>query len=257
MLLRKHFLEDLIRNIGSHNHKTTKLALKVCGGSKYHRYYVRDTSKDNSSYQYMPVSRRNEVQMIAQQEYEQAIIAAAKAELSQIDAFQEQSSFTKVEDVYDGLCEGRKQLVEPILLPDDLFIKQWSERQFEKPSYYAAPAEFVTQRGEAVRSKSELIIANVLANHDIPYFYEAPLVIFGRTYNPDFLVLNKRTRREYYWEHLGMMGNSDYASNAVRKLLDYQRAGYYPGEQIILTSETYQNPLSTQLVNKTIEHYLL
>ena len=42
--------------------------------------------------------------------------------------------------------------------------------------------------GEMVRSKSEVIIADQLANHDFEYGYEQPLTINGVTKYPDFTI---------------------------------------------------------------------
>ena len=50
-----------------------------------------------------------------------------------------------------------------------------------------------TMRGEAVRSKSEVIIADHLANRGLVYRYEAPLTLGGETRFPDFTVEDSDT----------------------------------------------------------------
>lgn len=52
-----------------------------------------------------------------------------------------------------------------------------------------------------MRSKSEVIIADLLNKEGIPYRYEFPLYLkeFNTVY-PDFTILNVRKRKEIYWE---------------------------------------------------------
>ena len=69
--------------------------------------------------------------------------------------------------------------------------------------------EFYSNNGVRVRSKSELIIANLLEQYDVPYKYEMPLSLDENgIVRPDFIALNVRLRSEYVWEHLGMSGLS-------------------------------------------------
>ena len=65
---------------------------------------------------------------------------------------------------------------------------------------------FYTSKGERVRSKSEVIIADVLNREGVPYRYEYPIYIkgIGKIY-PDFTVLNIGIRKEMIWDHFGMM----------------------------------------------------
>ena len=103
----------------------------------------------------------------------------------------------------------------------------------------------LTDRGERVRSKSELIIANLLSKEGIPYKYECPLRLKGfGTVHPDFTALRRNARREIYWEHLGMMDDPEYTARAVRKISAYILNGFYPGEDLIITAETNASPIN-------------
>ena len=113
-------------------------------------------------------------------------------------------------------------------------------------------------KGERVRSKSEVIIADMLSKEGIPYRYEYPLYIkgFGKIY-PDFTVLNIKKREELLWEHFGMMDDAEYAEAAIRKIATYEQNGIYPGEKLILTYETRKNPINQRVINGLIEHFLV
>jgi len=62
-----------------------------------------------------------------------------------------------------------------------------------------------TARGEMVRSKSEVIIANALTAKCVDYAYERPLTIEGVTKYPDFTIEDMESGRILYWEHCGML----------------------------------------------------
>lgn len=92
-----------------------------------------------------------------------------------------------------------------------------------------------TPGGIYVRSKSELLIATHLEYMDIPYRYEAPLVLEGNTVYPDFTILRPADRKIIYWEHMGMLGDSDYAQKASMKLMQYFQCNIRPYDKLITT----------------------
>ncbi len=88
-----------------------------------------------------------------------------------------------------------------------------------------------TSKGHSVRSKSELIIAEVLFENDIDYEYEAPLRgKNGGIRYPDFTVHDDELGRTIYWEHLGMLHKPDYRARWERKLEWYRAQGILPEE---------------------------
>ena len=87
-----------------------------------------------------------------------------------------------------------------------------------------------TKRGDLVRSKSEVIIANELLAQGLDrYEYEVPLLLpNGKTCYPDFTIVDDDTGARYFWEHLGLLHNPDYAVRWERKLAAYRAAGILP-----------------------------
>ena len=90
-----------------------------------------------------------------------------------------------------------------------------------------------TKRGDLVRSKSEVIIANELLAQGVDrYEYEAPLLLSdGRMRYPDFTILDDDTGERYYWEHLGLLHNPEYEARWNRKLEVYRDACILPYEE--------------------------
>jgi hypothetical protein len=88
-----------------------------------------------------------------------------------------------------------------------------------------------TARGEMVRSKSEVIIANALAATGVDYAYERPLTIEGATKYPDFTVEDMESGQTFYWEHCGMLHVPSYRRRWEEKLGWYRAHGILPREE--------------------------
>ncbi|MFI7492694.1 AAA family ATPase [Micromonospora echinaurantiaca] len=87
-----------------------------------------------------------------------------------------------------------------------------------------------TARGELVRSKSEVLIANLLDELGLSYDYESPFTgDDGRTVRPDFTILTD-LGETVIWEHLGMLSDPRYASKWVQKKAWYATNGIRPDE---------------------------
>ncbi|WP_164586733.1 AAA family ATPase [Rhizobium ruizarguesonis] len=86
-----------------------------------------------------------------------------------------------------------------------------------------------TTRGELVRSKSEVIIADLLHGLGLPYSYEQPFTgLNGSVRYPDFTVDDAETGRRILIEHLGMMDRPDYVRRWKAKEKWYRNAGVVP-----------------------------
>lgn len=85
-----------------------------------------------------------------------------------------------------------------------------------------------TSKGLAVRSKSELLIAEALISAGVAFEYEKPLTLGGSTRYPDFSIEDEISGRTIYWEHLGMLERKDYRDGWERKLAWYRANGIHP-----------------------------
>ncbi|MEZ8095513.1 AAA family ATPase [Photobacterium swingsii] len=88
--------------------------------------------------------------------------------------------------------------------------------------------------GEMLRSKSEVIVADLLFKHDLQPYYEKPLK--GKDdsqYLPDFTI--QYQGETYYWEHLGMLEKPDYLAKWESKQQWYVDNGF--AEQLIISRD--------------------
>ncbi len=89
-----------------------------------------------------------------------------------------------------------------------------------------------TERGDLVRSKSELVIADKLHARGIDYAYEQPLVLpNGRTRYPDFTIADHARGVTFLWEHLGMLDDQGYRTRWEGKRAEYLTCGIGPHEE--------------------------
>lgn len=80
----------------------------------------------------------------------------------------------------------------------------------------------LTSKGVAVRSMSELAIAEALTSAGVTYEYEKSLTLGGFTRYPDFTIEDEISGRTIYWEHLGMLDNEGYRKSWEKKLAWYK-----------------------------------
>ena len=171
--------------------------------------------------------------------------------------FSKEYNTTSLEQSYTNLSAARKQLVEPIFIDNETYASQWQTKNYERKKDIP-DGSYMTQKDEAVRSKSEIIIANILNSKKIPYHYEYPVQLHnGNIIHPDFFCLNKRTRQEFYWEHCGKMDDPIYTTSMTQRITDYSKTGIIPGKNLILTFETAKNPLETKVIERLLEGFLI
>lgn len=99
-----------------------------------------------------------------------------------------------------------------------------------------------------VRSKSEVIIANMLFERDIPFRYEQPLFASDGTFClPDFTITARG--EQWYWEHLGRLDDEKYRNHWETKQAWYNQ--FFPG-RLLVTTESGQLSHDAQALITTI-----
>ena len=116
-----------------------------------------------------------------------------------------------------------------------------------------------TSKGLAVRSKSELLIAEALGSAGVDFEYEKPLTLGGCTRYPDFTIEDEFSGRIVYWEHLGMLDHAEYSCAWKKKLKWYRDYGVIPIDEdgngdavLIQTTDSTETGLDMSQVNELI-----
>ena len=136
-------------------------------------------------------------------------------------------------------------------------LSSWITSEYEHNPNYPEQLIHKTTSGNLVRSKSEAMIDTFLYKNKIPFRYECALHLGEIILYPDFTIKHPQTGELFYWEHFGRMDDPSYSKNAYSKLQLYNSHGIVPSIHLITTYETKENPLSTEVIEKIIEHYFL
>lgn len=111
-----------------------------------------------------------------------------------------------------------------------------------------------TTRGELVRSKSEVIIADHLFSNGIEYDYEPEVTVDGRKFRPDFIAYDPDDDDIFwYWEHVGMPTDPDYMERWKDKLAYYNTHGIKEGMNLIITSDGNNGSLNSKEIDDLIK----
>ncbi len=134
--------------------------------------------------------------------------------------------------------------------------QQWSKEEYIRSTTYPEHLIHKTLKGDYVRSKSEVFIANALFLNKIPYRYECQLALGDILFYPDFTIYDSDTDTLLYWEHFGMMDSSEYRSNAYEKMKIYGQYNIIPSINLLTTYETKTTPLDVSQINNMIALFI-
>ena len=131
----------------------------------------------------------------------------------------------------------------------------------ESPRKYAAPTPsplHKTLTGIRVKSKSEVIIANILTYLGIDYEYEKPLPSRKDTSDfrvPDFTIIHNG--EVFYWEHLSRVYRSDLEHRRLwrRKKKWYEANGYT--SKLIVSRETANGVVDSENIRRLAKEKVL
>jgi len=138
---------------------------------------------------------------------------------------------------------------------NDAYVKMWQDAEYQTNCAHQEHLLHKSLKGERLRSKSEVIIANALYMNHVPYRYECELVLGDVTLYPDFTILHPGTLEVYYWEHFGMMSQETYREKTVQKLRLYGEHQIFPFYQLITTYESESVSLDSEMIQKIIDMY--
>lgn len=234
--------------------------LICCSGGKTTRFYQ---ISDDGKKEYLGSDKKDQVKALARKQHFVKMLNTAKRERASIERCMKILSsgqqMSDIDKVYPSLHKAIRDLIGPFTLTDDGFAVNWLKSNKKLRNQKLLNGPFKTLKGEYVKSKSEVIIADRLTFNGVPYIYEASAVLddWTSTKYPDFKILNKRTRTEYYWEHLGKMGDEGYAASNQVKIEQYAKNGIILGKNLILSVECRERPLSTEYVDRIIMEILI
>ncbi|MCQ2545671.1 MAG: hypothetical protein MJ144_04500 [Clostridia bacterium] len=148
-------------------------------------------------------------------------------------------------------------------------------KQSENP-YKREQLKETTSFGLLVRTKGELLIAELLHALGVEFYYEKALRLripmkeivhvngkkvvetywINKTYYPDFTIVLP-DGSEVYWEHKGMLSDEGYVERDMQREIHYNLCGIYQPHNLMVTAEGPENDMDMEAVNRIVEGWLM
>lgn len=224
-------------------------SLWVSGYNGYTKFYIKIP---NGKKKYIPRRNASLLRKLAEKEYYEKLYSASRHKVYHLNILIDLYENESVSSTYSNLhIEKQKLFVNELPTPENLAAS------FENAEYNENPIEpgtCLTSFGKALRSKSEVIIAEMLHTMGIPFHYDEQLILNdGTFFYPDFTLYDAKNRRKIYWEHFGMLDNEDYARKAMVKISKYAENGIIIGNNLICTFETSNFRFPTEAIKAMLE----
>ena len=214
------------------------------GTKAYHQIKNKDGKYTRK---YIPSSKKDLALKLARKTLIVDSISDINNELSAINAYLKARKKRKLQGL---LAEGSPYL--KLLSPENNWME---DDDYPKNPNYPEALVFKAPKGQFVRSKSEAIIAHALYDSHLSYRYELEMFLDDSTYYPDFSIHHPQTGKLYIWEHFGLADNPKYQNKMLNKTRTYINNGFIPGDNLILTYETKDQPLDINYVQNLISFH--
>ena len=137
--------------------------------------------------------------------------------------------------------------------------RTWMEEEYDRNPYKMETKHFAID-GTALRSKSEMIIYNILKSYNVPFRYESKLLLrnadgFAVTIYPDFTI-KSRSGELLAYEHLGKLSDEQYRNNFASRLALYEGNGYSLWRNLFI-SEDWYGVLDSKSIDNMIRTFIL
>ena len=111
--------------------------------------------------------------------------------------------------------------------------------------------------GVKYRSKSEVIIAQLLHSYGIEYKYEIKVRANGRIIRSDFQVKRPKDNKTFIWEHFGLTDEEDYLKRTYSKLEDYHLQGIDLWDSLLISFDQEDGGIDVDVIDKIVNVFLL
>ena len=256
-------LEGLITDLEKKNRNRPegKIGINTVKGKSYF------LKRSDNKVEYIPRKDVETIKALSQKLYTAKVIKSAETDVEQIDKCIATLSKTESSSqaILDSIPKALHRYIDTETHVDEEYAEKWASGKVTDKNPKEAEKEYETPSGIKVKSKSEWMIARILDDYHVPYYYEKPFDDYGPIYTglprynlfPDFTCLNKRTGKTFYWEHLGKMDDTSYVAKNINRIMNYAAYGIYPGNGLIVTYESNSIPFRYSYVSGLIEKFLI
>lgn len=135
--------------------------------------------------------------------------------------------------------------------------EEWKNAFSSANDFHPESLKSIDIAGKKRRSKNEVYIASRLDHYKLIYRHDCPTGIPGLYRNPDFQIIRPRDFKIIYWEHFGMMDDLEYVIDYKNKMIDYEKAGIVPWDNLMITFGKTAGDLDARMIEAMIQGWLL
>lgn len=139
-----------------------------------------------------------------------------------------------------------------IFLEGDINVEDWINASYRTNPFPIKKPHY-TSNDLCTRSKSEAMIATRADDRKLLYRYDAELILGNKAAYPDFTFLDTKRRRLIYLEHLGRVDDEKYMLRNLKKLEEYAEYGMVLGDNLFITYESQNRPLSIKDIDDKLD----
>ena len=253
----KGLILERLKQIGDQSDK--KLIKTVVDGRAY--YYLHDTASGKRKY--LGVESNEDVLLIKEARFCKVFNEVADRDIALLQKLLKNYKQLDYDHVNAGLpkaYQDAKVHLGTVIRQDKRateWIKQKKAVKSKEKKKYSENLKHKAADGTMVRSKSEVIIADMLFMNNIPYVYEVPYVFDGEILNLDFTVLStKDYETEIVIEHQGMMDQQRYRDKYMHTLTTCLEQGMTPNVDIYFTFDDINGNFNSRQVWDIINNRL-
>lgn len=183
---------------------------------------------------------------LANKKVNRAVLTDYKNQLAALEAYEKKAGVCRVDEVI------KSEPIRQLILENG---EKWERQKYETNYRFLKKRVHAGPNGVFLLSKSEANISWGLYDWQLPNQYEKKLYFDFDGVIPDFTIRDPASNRIILWEHFGKMDDPSYAERTYRKLDLYMKYGYFPGENLIVTFEDQNHPLTHQRIETEIQYH--
>lgn len=255
----------------------TRLKLLQKDAARYPDKSLRCRIRDGKTTEYYEISRTGKERYLSIRRDYKLIAGLQKKVIAEILIKIIKRNLEIKEQAYSQLRDDNLQNIMPELprachpnsvIEQKVKGEDSEVKQSENP-YHIESLSLKTSFGLFVRSKGELLIAEILHSLGLEFYYEKKLVLqvvrydesgqkhyYQKTYYPDFTII-AADGTVIYWEHKGLKTKWDYAERDVQKEIDYNYNGIYQSHNYIVTEEGPDNDIDMEGIMDIVNGWLI
>lgn len=135
-------------------------------GHPQYYFVTKDSQTGRTIRKFVKKDRMETAGDLVRKKYYEKTVKVLNQQLAVLQKCVQQYDEDAVLQVYEHIHSAKQRLIRPVILPDEQYAAEWQSCTYVSKPFSEGASVFITERGEQVRSKSEVFIADKLFFHE-------------------------------------------------------------------------------------------